>query len=74
MSARDHWFLEPSKVPAKGVGAYGYPMRNIVRIDRSPMNSRILIFQLDCGHDVARAAQQRGRRPRAMECEKCQRA
>jgi hypothetical protein len=29
-----------------------YPLRNMVRIDRSPMNDKIWIIQLDCKHDI----------------------
>lgn len=60
----------------------------IVRIDRSPMNEKIWVLQLDCGHDVcvtqkARPSKERtwtdkatGERlcgPKFLRCERCDR-
>jgi hypothetical protein len=45
------------------------PERRVVRTDVSPMNPKIKVAQLDCGHDVYR-----NRRPRigaTIVCEKC---
>ena len=45
--------------------------RRVVRVDLSPMNPKIKIAQLSCGHDVYR-----NRRPRigaTVVCEECSR-
>ena len=42
----------------------------VVRIDRSPMNPRIWVLQLDCWHDIYITAERRPVRKTA-KCEKC---
>ena len=46
--------------------------RKVVRVDKSPMNNKIKIAQLSCGHDVYR-----NRAPRigaTVVCERCSKA
>jgi hypothetical protein len=63
----------PWRNPATGIGWGGYPMRNVVRVDRSPMNpKRVLVFQLECGHDVGQPVT-RGPRPKILACSQCPR-
>lgn len=60
--------------------------RRIVRVDRSPMNERIWVLQLTCGHDVYVTQKKRPSRertftdprtgereigPKFIECERC---
>lgn len=46
------------------------PMRHaIVRIDRSPMNPKVWVVQLDCGHDVYKHRKPTMRQ--RIECERC---
>lgn len=55
------------RIPA-GEGR-SWPERTVVRVDKSPMNPRIKIAQLSCGHDVYR-----NHAPRigaTIACEKC---
>lgn len=55
------------KIPA-GEG-FSWPERRVVRVDPSPMNPKIKVAQLSCGHDVYR-----NRRPRigaTIVCDKC---
>lgn len=43
--------------------------RRVVRVDVSPMNPKIKVAQLDCGHDIYR-----NRKPRVgalVVCDKC---
>lgn len=43
--------------------------RRVVRVDLSPMNPRVKVVQLSCGHDLYR-----GRRPRlgaVLVCDHC---
>lgn len=59
--------LKRVKIPA-GEG-YSWPERRVVRVDASPMNPKIKVVQLDCGHDVYR-----NRKPRigaTIVCDKC---
>lgn len=44
------------------------PSRPIIRKDRSPMNPKVWVYQLACGHDVFRA---HGRLRKNIDCEKC---
>lgn len=48
------------------------PVFAILRIDRSPMNARVWIAQIDCPkkHDVYRY--RKPRMTQKLECEKCQ--
>lgn len=46
-----------------------WPERRVVRVDKAPLNPKIKVAQLDCGHDVCRL-----RRPRVgatVICERC---
>ena len=43
--------------------------REIVRADKSPMNSRVWVYQLSCGHDVYKPG--RKTRKKELECEYC---
>jgi hypothetical protein len=46
-----------------------WPERKVVRVDKSPMNPKIKVAQLSCGHDVYR-----NRAPRigaTVVCDKC---
>lgn len=48
-----------------------WPEHRVVRVDKSPMNPKIKIAQLSCGHDVYR-----NRAPRVgatIVCEECSR-
>lgn len=48
--------------------------RNVVRVDKSPMNKRIKVVQLDCGHDYyVRPPLIAPRIGRAVACEECKR-
>lgn len=48
--------------------------RTIVRIDRSPMNPKVWVVQLDCGHDIF--VYRKPRRTKnggpTFPCEKCE--
>lgn len=49
--------------------SHAWPERRVLRVDVSPMNPKVKVAQLDCGHDVYRL-----RRPRVgatIVCEKC---
>lgn len=46
-------------------------IKNVVRIDRSPMNEKIWCIQLECNHDVFVTSKHKPSRKR-MHCEKCQ--
>lgn len=62
--------LRRVKIPA-GQG-YPWPERRVVRVDLSPMNPKIKVAQLSCGHDVYR-----NRKPRigaTIVCDKCAKA
>lgn len=50
-------------------GSKSWPERRVIRVDPSPMNPKIKVAQLDCGHDVYRT-----RKPRigaTIVCEQC---
>lgn len=76
---------EPSGLPASPQARLLAHQR-VVRIDQSPMNERIWVLQLACGHDVCITQKKRpsnlrtwtdkttGERlcgPRLMECDRC---
>jgi hypothetical protein len=46
-------------------------IKNVVRIDRSPMNEKVWCIQLECGHEVWKTAK---RKPtvKQMRCERCE--
>lgn len=48
------------------------PKRKVVRVDPSPMNRKVKIAELDCGHDLYIHPPQRAPKVGAeRECEKC---
>jgi hypothetical protein len=52
-------------------GTHFKQVKTVQRVDRSPMNPKVWIVQLSCGHDRYIS----GRKPRRdtmhMECDKC---
>lgn len=46
-----------------------WPERRVVRVDQSPMNPKIKVAQLSCGHDVYR--QRAPRIGATIVCDKC---
>jgi len=45
--------------------------KKVVRADKSPMNPKVTVFQLECGHDYYKS-NHRGPYPKTMICEKCE--
>jgi hypothetical protein len=48
--------------------------RTIVRIDRSPMNTKVWVVQLDCGHDICvyKKPRRTANGGPTFQCEKCE--
>lgn len=46
-------------------------IKNVVRIDRSPMNELVWCIQLECNHDVFRTAKKKPT-VKQLRCEKCE--
>lgn len=46
--------------------------RNVVRVDKSPMNEKVKVVELDCGHDYyVRPPNRAPRIGLAVACDKC---